>query len=139
MVSFHLESLGRSSDVPASGDIRLIARLDRPDGSAVERTETIASVTSLWTKKVRKLNEYLRFVDEQGKGIKFHSQMLRDTYAVEMLLQGVTLEDVSKLLPHQSVRITEKYYAPWIKARQELLESRAIDAMRRMGVTVTVQ
>ena len=47
--------------------------------------------------------------------------MLRDTFAVEMLLAGVPLEQVSILLGHKSVKITEKHYAPWVKARQELL------------------
>jgi len=47
--------------------------------------------------------------------------MFRDTFAVEMLLAGVPLEQVSILLGHKSVKITEKYYAPWVKARQEQL------------------
>lgn len=48
--------------------------------------------------------------------------MFRDTFAVEMLLAGVPLEQVSILLRHKSVKITEKHYAPWVKARQEQLE-----------------
>jgi integrase len=47
--------------------------------------------------------------------------MFRDTFAVEMLLAGVPLEQVSMLLGHKSVKITEKHYAPWVKARQEQL------------------
>jgi integrase len=47
--------------------------------------------------------------------------MFRDTFAVEMLLAGVPLEQVSILLGHKSVKITEKHYAPWVKARQEQL------------------
>jgi integrase/recombinase XerD len=38
-----------------------------------------------------------------------------------MLLAGVPLEQVSILLGHKSVKITEKHYAPWVKARQDLL------------------
>jgi integrase/recombinase XerD len=45
--------------------------------------------------------------------------MLRDTYAVEMLLAGVSLEDVSRLPTHESIKTTEKYYAHWVKARRE--------------------
>jgi integrase len=48
--------------------------------------------------------------------------MFRDTFAVEMLLAGVPLEQVSMLLGHKSVKITEKHYAPWVKARQEQME-----------------
>jgi len=47
----------------------------------------------------------------------------RDTFSVEPLLAGVPIERVSILLGHQSVRITEKHYAPWVRARQEQLEA----------------
>ena len=40
-----------------------------------------------------------------------------------LLLAGVPIERVSVLLGHQKVRITEKHYAPWVRARQEQLES----------------
>jgi len=46
----------------------------------------------------------------------------RDTFAVELLLKGVPIEQVSVLLGHSSLRITEKHYAPWVKARQDQLE-----------------
>ena len=46
----------------------------------------------------------------------------RDTFAVELLLAGVPIEQVSVLLGHASVKITEKHYAPWIRTRQEKLE-----------------
>jgi integrase len=41
---------------------------------------------------------------------------------VELLLKGVPLDQVSILLGHSSVRITERHYAPWVRARQERLE-----------------
>jgi integrase len=47
--------------------------------------------------------------------------MLRDTFAVEMLLAGVPIDQVSMLLGHSSVKITEKHYSPWVKARQDQL------------------
>jgi hypothetical protein len=34
----------------------------------------------------------------------------------------VPIERVSVLLGHQSVRITEKHYSPWVRARQDQLE-----------------
>lgn len=58
--------------------------------------------------------------------------MLRDTFAVEILLAGVPLEQVSKLLGHSSVKTTEKHYAPWVKARQQQLE----DSVRKAWDTV---
>lgn len=47
---------------------------------------------------------------------------LRDTFAVRLLTKGVPLEDVSKLLGHASVAVTEKYYAPWVASRKLRLE-----------------
>ena len=52
-----------------------------------------------------------------------HAHRFRDTFAVELLLAGVPLERVSMLLGHQSVKITEKHYAPWVHARQAQLEA----------------
>jgi integrase len=58
---------------------------------------------------------------------------------VELLLAGVPLEDVSRLLTHTSVRVTEKYYAPWVRSRQKQLEDKLVDAMRKMGATVSAK
>jgi hypothetical protein len=55
--------------------------------------------------------------------IRFENSQERDTFAVELLLSGVPLERVSVLLGHQSVKVTEKHYAPWVRARQEQLEA----------------
>ena len=47
---------------------------------------------------------------------------LRDTFAVRLLLQGFHIEDVSRLLGHSSVKVTETYYAKWVSARKRRLE-----------------
>lgn len=52
-----------------------------------------------------------------------HMHRWRDTFAVELLLAGVPLEQVSVLLGHQSIKVTERHYSPWVKARQEQLEA----------------
>ena len=44
--------------------------------------------------------------------------MFRDTFAVEMLLAGVPIDQVSLLLGHTSVKVPEKSYSPFVKARQ---------------------
>lgn len=56
-----------------------------------------------------------------GTPKRCHPHVFRDTFAVEMLLAGVPLEQISILLGHKSVKITEKNYAPWVKARQDQL------------------
>ena len=50
------------------------------------------------------------------------SHRLRDTFAVDLLEKGVPLEEVSKLLGHQSIKTTERHYAKWVKGRQDRLD-----------------
>jgi len=52
--------------------------------------------------------------------------MFRDTFAVELLLAGVPIDQVSTLLGHSSVKMTETHYLPWVKARQEQLTSSVV-------------
>jgi integrase len=54
---------------------------------------------------------------------------LRDTFAVRMLTRGVAIEDVSRLLGHSSVLITQKYYAPWTTGRLRRLEGLVAEAI----------
>jgi integrase len=42
----------------------------------------------------------------------------RDTYAVNMLLSGISISDLSRLLGHSSVTVTESHYLRWIPERQ---------------------
>jgi hypothetical protein len=51
------------------------------------------------------------------------SHRFRDTFAVGLLQSGVPLERVSVLLGHSSIKVTEKHYSAWTKARQEQLEA----------------
>lgn len=51
----------------------------------------------------------------------FRPHQLRDTFAVELLLAHVAIEELSSLLGHSSVITTERYYAPWVTARKNRL------------------
>jgi len=51
------------------------------------------------------------------------SHRLRDTFAVDLLQKGVPMEEVSKLLGHESIKTTERHYAKWVKGRQDRLDS----------------
>lgn len=61
-----------------------------------------------------------------------HSYRFRDTAAVELLKAGVDIRKVSKFLGHTSVVITERYYAPWNRAQQDLLDGDVTTAWRKM-------
>ena len=93
------------------------------------------NLTIVWSERIKKLNDYLELTDDTGKPLAFRSHMLRDTFAVELLLAGVPLEKVSKLLTHSSVTMTEKYYAPWVKRRQQQLHDELQDALSKMGAS----
>jgi integrase len=104
-----------------------------------EGRSNVASIEAFWHHKiVQPLNSFLHFVNERGEPMKFHSHMLRDTFAVEMLLHDVPIEEVSRLLTHKSVVTTERHYTPWVKSRLEKLEKDAVEAMRKMGMKVSV-
>ena len=55
----------------------------------------------------------------------------RDTFAVELLKAGTSMEDVSILLGHSSIRVTEQYYAPWCPRRRERLNHLVMRAWSR--------
>jgi len=52
-----------------------------------------------------------------------HAHRFRDTFAVELLTDGTPIENVQAFLGHASARVTEKHYAPWVRARQERAEA----------------
>jgi len=57
-----------------------------------------------------------------------HSHPFRDTFAVRLLENGVTLETVSILFGHSSIKITERHYRPWVQTLQANLEAAAMKA-----------
>jgi integrase/recombinase XerD len=78
---------------------------------------TLETCRKRWAEKMK------RVCLKAGIGQRAHPHMLRDTFAVELLLQGVSVEDVAALLGHASIATTIRYYAPWVRARQERLEA----------------
>ena len=99
--------------------------------------DNLETIVGSWRKRLAKLFE----LAEVPKG---HAHRFRDTFAVELLLVGVPLERVSVLLGHQSIKVTEKHYSPWVRSRQEQLEADLAsawsqDALLRMEGTKSVQ
>ena len=90
------------------------------DGKS-ERETTVKS----WNRVFRKL-----FAITDPPIVGGHPHRFRDTFAVSLLLNGVELSHVSILLGHASIKITERHYSPWVKARQDQLEA---DVRRMWG------
>jgi integrase/recombinase XerD len=59
-----------------------------------------------------------------------HSHRFRHAFAKDHLSKGTSMQDLSKLLGHASIKVTEKYYAKWCTERQE----KASAAMRRTWI-----
>jgi integrase/recombinase XerD len=76
------------------------------------RKETVANN---WRRKLDKVFE--------NAGVEgAHPHRFRDTFAVNLLSKGASLETVSKLLGHTSIKVTEKHYMPFVKSLQKKLE-----------------
>jgi site-specific recombinase XerD len=86
-----------------------------------------------WITRIRTLRRQLSFVDEEGQPMVFHSHMLRDTFAVRLILAGVPTEKVSRLLTHKSVAVTERHYIRWIEEMKTQLRDIHIEAMKKQG------
>jgi len=80
------------------------------------------SAVANWQRSYRRLFELADIRKPDGEIKRCHPHMFRDTFAVDMLLAGVPIDQVSLLLGHASVKITERSYAPFVKARQIQLQ-----------------
>jgi integrase/recombinase XerD len=83
----------------------------------------VQGAVSVWRKRLARV-----FTDAKVKD--GHSHRFRDTFAVALLSQRVSLESVSQLLGHQSIKITQRHYSPWVKARQDALDKELERALR---------
>jgi integrase/recombinase XerD len=70
-----------------------------------------------WQRSLRKLFKLA--------GVKGHAHMFRDTLALRLLEKNIPLETVAVILGN-SLKVAEKHYAPWVKSRQDALESAVI-------------
>lgn len=61
-----------------------------------------------------------------GKKLRAHTHTLRHTFDIETLNAGASLEDVSLLLAHRSIKITERHYLRFDQRRQERLTRAAM-------------
>ena len=85
------------------------------------------TASDLWRRKLAQL-----FTTAKVQG--GHPHRFRHTFAVELLKKGVPMEEVSVLLGHSSVQITEKHYASWVQARQEILKAHVAKTWETFGV-----
>ena len=85
---------------------------------------------------VCQFGDWIRLVFDKA-GVKHGQQEMlthrfRHTFAVELLLTGVPIEQVAKLLGHKTTRTTERFYSAWVIARQQQLEAEVKEAWTKM-------
>ena len=77
---------------------------------------TIHTVNGIWQRTLQSLFELA--------GIKNgFAHRFRDTFSVSLLLAGVPIEQVSILLGHSNIKVTQQHYNPWVRDRQLQLEA----------------
>ena len=109
-----------SVPIPANIALELLAVLNGNDQYVFWSGEGEKErVTKSWTKYV--IAPLFKAAKIKCAG-NMRSHRLRDTFAVDLLEKGVPLEEVSKLLGHESIKTTEKSYAKWVKGRQDRLD-----------------
>jgi integrase/recombinase XerD len=90
------------------------------------------SAVADWQRALYRLYKLADLKLADGTPKRCHAHMFRDTFAVESLLAGIPLQDVSLLLGHSSIKTTERHYAPFVKARQELMVKAVRKAWTKM-------
>jgi len=82
----------------------------------------IESAVGHWQHLFRKMFKQANLKHLDGTTKRTHPHMLRDTFAVNLLLKGIPMHDVSLLLGHTSIKTTERHYAPFVQARADQLD-----------------
>ena len=85
---------------------------------------TLHTAIGIWQRTLRSLFKLAGIT----KGV---AHRFRDTFAVELLLAGVSTEEVAILLGHSNIAITQKHYSPWVRSRQQQLEANLQKAWNR--------
>lgn len=91
------------------------------------------TVVSNWQRSYGKLFKLAGIVHPDGTPKRCYPHMFRDTYAVESLLSGMRIEDVSTILGHTSIKTTQESYMPWVRARQNSLNTSVYNSWVQQG------
>jgi integrase len=87
-----------------------------------------ATATGNWRRQLRKLLRLAGVIKPSNWAI---SHGFRDTFAVEFLKSGGSMEELQILLGHKSIETTQAHYAPWDPSRAKKLDQ-SIDQMHAM-------
>ncbi len=104
-------------DASVADALRAVVKLNRsPRYFFWTGASTLPAAVSVWRRRIAD-------VFKKAGIVNGHSHRFRDTFAVALLEKGASLESVSRLLGHTSIRVTERHYNPWVKSRQAALDA----------------
>ena len=91
------------------------------------------TIVTNWERSYAKLFKLVGLTQSDGTPKRAYPHMFRDTFAVESLLAGMRIEDVATILGHSSIKVTEESYMPWVRARQNNLNSSVYNSWVQQG------
>lgn len=94
----------------------MLSSVEREDGSFFRGNGELDTDTGNYRRALRRIGTL-------AKVGRLHPHRFRDTFSVNLLAKGVSLEHVAKLLGHASIKVTERHYAPWVPRLQDQLEA----------------
>lgn len=95
----------------------------------------------IWRDRFQKLCELAGITEietEIGTRRRPHPHMLRDTFAIDAITRGVSLENVAKMLGHATVEMTQRAYLFWIAKRLDYCIEDQRAALARVQVATAL-
>ena len=100
--------------------IPLEAGADDPDKPfRFRRTQEVQN-RQLWRERFKNLCKFVGITEvetEVGERIPVHPHVLRDSFAIDAITRGVSLENVARMLGHKTTAMTQRSYLFWVKKR----------------------
>jgi integrase/recombinase XerD len=114
-IFLYMSKTNEPVSVPVHPELRAALEVIQPNAAGYyfwSGASEIATAADNW--RVRFAQIFKRAGIQGG-----HPHRFRDTFAVDLLLRGVPIDQVSLLLGHSSVTVTERYYLAFVAARRE--------------------
>jgi integrase len=128
-IFLYTQKTGQPVTIPMHPELKTALEAIAPNASGYyfwSGESAVTTATDNWRRRYEKLFKTAGI--EKG-----HPHRLRDTFAVDLLVRGVPLDQVSILLGHSSVKVTEKHYLAFVAARRQQIA----EAVRRAWATGT--